>query len=101
MRIVASTPASRNAAAYALTMSPRPPVFASGTASEATSKTFKDKGDSWRLMDEKRWDALRLEGSARIRPVLLSEGRRDAGYQEQGVCQVLRNLQKSEGSDRP
>jgi len=38
--------------------------LASGTASEATSKTFKDKADSWRLMDEKRWDALATENSA-------------------------------------
>ncbi|OXC78816.1 hypothetical protein BSU04_10085 [Caballeronia sordidicola] len=58
-------------------MSPSPPVLASGTASEATSKTFKGKADSWRSMDEKRWVALGQENLLRMHPVLLSEGRGD------------------------
>jgi len=52
--------------------------LASGTASEATSKTFKDKADSWRLMDEKRWDALGPDESAAHASGAFIGGKRDA-----------------------
>jgi hypothetical protein len=81
-------------------MSPNPPVLASGTASEATSNTFKDKADSWRLKDEKRWAVLGLINRRRTRPVLLSEGRGDADSLEQTLCHAAKIFLKPRESVR-